>query len=148
MTEHDKEAASRVSENKPYSASYSSPDGQYSFDIRAGDDGIAHGTSRGYEDVTAAHAVRALFFEVQEHLGRPYSICFDISQLEELTPEARKIWSDTALSKDSPFTRVAVCGGGFFMRSLMNFYSRIAHMPVRLFKTREEAVAWLEEETP
>ena len=148
MKEHDEETASRASDAKPYSASYTSPNGEYSFEIHVGDDGIAYGTSRGYEEKQSSEAIRAFFFEIQSHLGRHYSICFDISHLEELTPEARKVWSDTALAKNSPFVRVAVVGGGFFIRSLMNFYARIAHMPVRLFKTREEAVAWLEEETP
>jgi len=148
MSEHDEEAAARASQTRPYSASYSSPDGEYFFDVHVGDDGIVYGTTRGSEDEQGAEGVRTLFSEIRVHLGRRYSMCLDISQLEGLTPEARKIWSDTALSKDSPFVRVALFGGGFFIRSLMNFYSRIAKIPVRLFKGREEAVAWLEEETP
>jgi len=148
MIDYDEETASPASDARPYSASFASPNGEYSFDIYVGDDGIAYGTSRGYEDKQSSESIRALFYEIQSHLGRHYSICFDISQLEELTPQARTVWSDTALAKNSPFVRVAVFGGGFFIRSLMNFYARIAHMPVRLFKTRSEAVAWLEEETP
>jgi hypothetical protein len=148
MSAHDEEAPSRTTEAEPYSGSYASPDGRFAFEIFVGDDGIVYAASRGYEDKQCADGVRELFTEIQSHLGRSYLICIDITGLEEITPEARKVWSDTALSKDSPFVRVGLCGGGFFVRSLMNFYSRIAKMPVRLFKTREETVAWLKEATP
>jgi hypothetical protein len=148
QTEQDDKAVTQTSVIEPYSGSCTSPDGKHSFEISVGDDGIAYGISNGYENEEAAHGVRALFFEVHSHLGRPYPICFDISGLKEISPAARKIWSNTALAEDSPFTRVAVYGGGFFISSLMNFYARIAKMPVRLFKTKEDAVAWLEEQTP
>ena len=147
-TEHDEKVVSQLSENEPYSSSYSSLDGKYSFTIFVGDDGIVYGSSRGHENEECALGIRALFSEVHSHLKKPFPICFDISGLDELTPKARKVWSNTALAQDSPFSLVAVHGGGFFIRSLMNFYARIAHMPVRLFKTKEQAVAWLKEDNP
>jgi hypothetical protein len=146
--EQDEKVVSQQSENEPYSGSYSSPDGKYSFSAYVGDDGIAYGTSKGYENEESALGTRAIFIEIHSFLKKPFPLCLDISALEELTPEARKVWSNTALSKDSPLLPVALHGGGFFIRSLMNFYARIARMPVRLFKTKEEAVAWLKENNP
>lgn len=144
--EHGEKTAPQTPEIEPYSGSYSSPDGKYSFEIWVGDDGIAYGNSRGHEDEESALGIQALFFEIHSRLGGKFPMCFDISALDDLAPKARKIWSNTALSKDSPFSLVAVYGGGFFISSLMNFYARIAHMPVRLFRTKEDAVTWLKED--
>jgi hypothetical protein len=145
ITERDRKPLSGDGENLLYSGEHSTPDG-YSFRMNVRADGIGFGVSCGYETMEIAHGIRALFVEAREKLGKPYPMCFDISKLEGLDPRARKIWSNTALSKDGPFSRVAIHGGNFFVMSLMNFYARIARIPVRCFKTQDAALAWLKDE--
>jgi len=148
MNQHDPNTTSRPPAVEPFHGSYSNPACNHSFEIHVGDDGIAYGISKGgTENLECALGLRKLFLEVKAHLGRRYDICLDISRLEGIDPEARKVWSETAMAEDSPFARVAIHGGSFFLNSLMNFYARLAHMPVRLFRNQEEAVAWLKEET-
>jgi len=143
--DQERDSAMKSPAGMLYSGEHSTPDG-YSFRMHIGEDGIGIAVSNGFETEALALNLRSLFLEAREVMGKPYRMCFDITNLEGMEPRARKIWSDTALDKNGPFSRVAVHGGGFFIMSLMNFYARIARIPVRCFKTRADAIAWLGED--
>lgn len=121
-----------------------SPDGAFRSKMIAAGDGIVYQISRGYEDIESARRTLEQFHRVFVKKGKRYPACLDIADLEGIAPEARKIWSEFALSADSVFDRIAVHGGSFFVRTLINFYARIARaVPMRFFKSRDEAVSWL-----
>lgn len=121
-----------------------SPDGTFRSRVIAATDGIVYQISRGYEDIESAQMTLEQFRQVYAKKGKRYPACLDIAELEGIAPEARKVWSEFALSADSVFDRIAVHGGSFFVRTLINFYARIARaVPIRFFRSRDEAVSWL-----
>lgn len=121
-----------------------SPDGTFRSRTIVASDGIVYQRSWGHEDIESAQRTLEQFRQVFVKKGQRYPACLDIAELKGIAPEARKIWSEFALSADSVFNRIAVHGGSFFIRTLINFYARIAKaVPMRFFASRDEAVSWL-----
>ena len=106
-------------------------------------DGIVFATNTGVMDLDSAHKLVETLRNTHRNSGATYPMLLDVQALDEATVEARKIWTDNLLGKDSPFTKLAVVGGSFWIRTLANMYARIASIPMKLFKTNEEALTWL-----
>jgi hypothetical protein len=50
------------------------------------------------------------------------------------------------LGEGGPVERIAVVGGNVFLRGLYNMFARVSQRPMRVFRNREQAVAWLQED--
>ena len=132
-------------DKEPHVTEYTSPDGKLTSGIYLADDGIVYAWSKGFEDEETARQMFAAFQRMHETIARRFLLCIDISGLEGMTPEARRVWGELAFAADSVIERVAIHGGSFFMKTLVNFYTRIAKVPARVFNSKAEAVSWLKE---
>lgn len=101
--------------------------------------------------LTAAHIERAIA-ESKRHIGeQPYHIALlDVSTLQGLTPEARKI--AVASSDDVNIRGVAVIGASFHIKVLGRLLARAAQLvyrakdnPLEFFDSEAEARVWLKE---
>ena len=120
-----------------------SPDGKYWSTIELGDDGIVFLKTVGYQDLEYCVQVRDALLSVYEAKGDRYCLCFDITEFDDVAPEGRQIMSTALLGKDSPLEKFGLFGGSFFMRRFFNLYGKISKVPMRVFKTKEETLAWL-----
>lgn len=127
---------------------YVSPDGRYRHEHYLSSDGIVYAVSSGYEDEESARATLAAFQETYAKSGRRFAMCMDVSDLDQITPEARRVWNRFAFCAESVFESVALYGGNLFVGVLLNLYARVASIPVRHTKTRAQAVEWLETRKP
>jgi hypothetical protein len=122
---------------------FETPDGQYRIRFHTDEHGILFVEATGYEDFESSKRIVSKLREHYEKLGTRFKACLDATGYEGLAPESRKYMRDSLLQKDSVFERFAVIGGNLFTRNLFNLYTRVAKIPMRVFKTREAAVDWL-----
>ena len=134
-----------MDENTSNHVKIKSDDGKFEYTQYEGEDGIVYAKAVGHQDVGSANKIAELSKEVHRRLGRKFSWALDVSDLEKVEPEARKVMSDNTLAKDSVVENMAIIGANFFIRNLMNMYAKVSKVPVRVFKTKEEAVSWLKE---
>ena len=91
-----------------------------------------------------AKHLSATLSDLGKRLGKRYPVLMPLPpEFADAEPAARNHMSDVVLGEDSPFSKFAIVGGSFLMRTLFNFYGRISKVPMRQFVTRDEAVAWL-----
>jgi len=113
--------------------------------FRLGEDGILYSVAEGFETLDSAKRIVATLRDFQRKEGSPVRCCLDVRGYTGQQPESRKYMRDSVLGEDSPMRAFAVIGGNLLTRSLFNMFARISRIPLKVFKTRESAVAWLEE---
>lgn len=122
---------------------FSTNNGQFEFRQWLDEDGIVNAKSSGMQDVDASNRIIAAYQAAYESLGYKYLHVLDVSELKDVPPEAAKLMKGFCLAESSPMSRMAVFGSGFFMRTFFNMYAKISSIPMRVFKTQEEAVTWV-----
>lgn len=95
-----------------------------------------------------ARQLAPLWLEPARRRGRPYRCLIDVSALESAEPAARNLMHNTIEGPDLPCSRIATCGGSFFITTMFTMYARIARVPFQVFATRAEAEAWLLSDAP
>jgi hypothetical protein len=134
-----------MSENVKGQIKVKSADGKFEFTQYEDDDGIFYGKPVGFQDAESSNKILETIESTSRRFGRKLLYVLDVSDLDEITPEARKILSDWALPAESVFERLAVLGGNFFMRTLFNMWTRVSKSFMKMFKVREKALSWLKE---
>jgi hypothetical protein len=134
-----------MSENPKNQVEFKSADGKFEFTQHEDDDGVFHGKPAGFQDAESSYKIVELIESTSRRVGKKLLYVLDVSGLDEITPEARKVLSDWALPAESVFERLAVLGGNFFMRTLFNMWTKVSKSFMRMFKVREKALSWLKE---
>jgi hypothetical protein len=130
-----------MAESKAYDVG--TPGGQFHSHFEVFPDGLVMVKNTGLLNVECAHQVVAQLVRIREETGQRLLSCIDITEYEGGEPEARPIMREKMLGEDAPSRGVALFGGNFATRTLFNLYAKVASIPVRQFKNKEEAVAWL-----
>ncbi len=134
-----------MAEVADWEVEFEDPDNSYHAGFRLGENGILYSRAAGFETLNSAKRIVATLREYQRKTGKPILCCLDTSEYTGQQPESRKYMRDSLLGEDSPLRAFAVIGGNLLTRSLFNMFARISRIPLRVFKTRESAVRWLEE---
>lgn len=114
--------------------------------VFVGTDGFIHNVYAGDQDYASVKAVEMedrRFAEELRATGKPVLVVADLRQMGKSTPESRKAARE-ALDVGF-FDRVAVTGGGAFLRHLSNFIIMASRHSdrARWVATEEEATEWL-----
>lgn len=79
--------------------------------------------------------------------GKPVNVLANAEQVGKMTSDGRKL--AVQYVKAQPFRRIAVYGGGTFMRTVASMVIRaLGRRDIRVFGTREPALKWLLEDSP
>lgn len=127
-------------------AFFESPDGSYHVRFWIGEQNILFSEAAGYEDIDSSRKIVDILRHHHQQTGEKLILCLDATNYTGLAPESRKYMRDSLLQRDSFISRFAVIGGNFITRNLFNLYTKVASIPMRLFKTKQQAVSWLNEE--
>lgn len=95
---------------------------------------------------SVASAVGDLNLLIEEFKGKnkPALVVCDISQVAKHNVGARKMGQDSL--KTLRYDKFAICGGGFFIRNIAGILVKATRKTnVKVFKSREEALKWLQD---
>ncbi len=123
-----------------------SPDGKYRVRFQMGEDHVVHAEAFGYEDFDSSKEVVEILRGYYSRTGKKLRLCLDATQHAGLAPESRTYMREALLAHDSFVCKFSVVGGNMVTRNIFNMYSKIANIPMKVFKTREQALAWLAED--
>ena len=123
---------------------YKNPSGAFKIDFSLEGD-IVLSVASGNMKTEDADAVIQIYRNYCEKFGKPFLHVMDITSFENAETESRQKMSAHVLGANSPLACLALCGGGFAIRMLFNLYGKISKIPMKMFTTREEALAWAKE---
>ncbi len=110
-----------------------------------GEDGIMYVEIAGKQDVEEAVAMRDAYLKLVDKVDGKVKIFVNNSEAKQPTNEARKIFSE--LTSHEQCGKVAVLGLNPVARVIASFVLGVSkNKNMKIFKTKEEALAWLEEE--
>lgn len=120
--------------------------GKFNASIWEDKEDIVHVKVNGYHDLEGSKKIADEVDVVYREKGKKLFGLLDFTDLEETKPEARKYMAEKFHSEDSVFKSIAIFGCKYFIRTLMNLHARISRTSTRVFKTEDEAIAWLKGE--
>ena len=123
---------------------HKAPDGHWEVRFSRQDD-IVFSTMIGRMVSEDADILSKLHRELEAKIGKRYRHVMDITDYERDEPEVRKKMQRATLGDDSPWTRFAVVGGNFAMRAMFNLFSMVSKIPMKMFATEADALAWISE---
>jgi SpoIIAA-like len=124
---------------------YENPNGKFKTSGGLTPEGIIFQKHYGFECIDDSIKFFEIWKSYYEKAGNKRFIIVNVSELEDSTAESRKYMNKMVLGQDSIFERIAIVGGNFLNRALANMYSKLAKIPMKLFKTDSEAMKWLKE---
>jgi hypothetical protein len=128
--------------DRHYDSGYRAPDGHLEVKFARQDDLVFTAFYGMLKDEDAEFVIR-LFRDLLANIGKPYRHVMDITHFEGDTAVSRKKMADFALGPDSPYVMYSVVGGNSVMRLMFNLYARVSKVPMKMFSTEEQALAWM-----
>lgn len=107
--------------------------------------GVINQKHFGNQNIDDALEMMKIWEAYYKERNKKLFMVLDVTGLEKASPEANKYLNEKVLSKDSLFARMAIVGGNFFNRTLANMYSKLSNIPMRLFKTTDDATKWVKD---
>jgi len=123
---------------------YKNPSGAFKMDFSLEGD-IVLLVPTGNMKSEDADALIQIYGDYRKRFGKPFRHAMDITSFENAETVPRQKMAAYALGANSPLACLALCGGGFAIRMLFNLYGKISKVPMKMFATREEALAWARE---
>ena len=121
---------------------YHSSDGAFSA-VCQEEDGIVIAVHSGVLEIDTARDLSRKYNEVQGQLGGKYLFFLDMTDVTNVSAEARIYVTKTMLGDDSPFKKWATMSGSFVLRTMVNMHAIIARLPIKDFSSKGEAFIWL-----
>ena len=124
---------------------YINPNTKFKTEWELTPEGIISQKHFGFQDLDDSIKMMEIWESYYKKTGKKIFMILDVSGLDKSTPEANKYLNKLVLGSGSPFEKLAIVGGNFFIRTMANMYSKIAKTPMKLFKTEAEAMKWIKE---
>ena len=106
------------------------------------EDDIINVTTIGEFDAQTAIAMKNAFYQIIDMIEGRCDIIVDANRGAKPTPEARKIFKE--MTEHKQIGKVAIIGMNPVVKMMATFVIGISEKKnMKIFKTREEAIAWL-----
>jgi hypothetical protein len=106
-------------------------------------DGVVIAVHSGRLELGTAEELEKKYRDLQNEFDGRFLFFLDMTAVTKVSAEARIHSTRTLIGDNSPFRKWATMSGSFVLRTMVNMHAKIAQVPIKDFKSRDEAIAWL-----
>ncbi len=125
---------------------YESPDKKFNITISQRGEKIVACKIFGQEELESTQFVIKTVRDFYQEVGEKVLVYADATNIKSITAESRSAWfREVWGNKETIAEKFALSGVNFFLRTVINMFTKVSSVPIRCFATEMQAIAWLEE---